>query len=99
MAWQNDGLLTRRAPNKQQCATSRYKSYANDTSISISAIINNLSPNLLSVISIVFLLYEKHVMIVYLAGFTDNTSSTMCYRHESQQISGPAVQPGNDLHI
>ncbi len=96
MAWQNDGLLTRRAPNKQQRATSRYKSYANDTSISISAIINNLSLNLSS---IVIFLDEKHVMIVYLAGFADNTSSTMCYRQESQQISGPAVQPGNDLHI
>lgn len=97
MAWQNDGLLTRRAPNKQQHATSRYKCYANDTSISKSAIINNLSLNLSS---IVISLYENiHVMIVYLAGFAGNTSSTVCYRQESQQISGPAVQPGNDLHI
>lgn len=31
-------------------------------------------------------------------GFADNTSSTMCYRQESQQISGPAVQPGRGLH-
>ncbi|XP_016403346.1 cryptochrome-1-like [Sinocyclocheilus rhinocerous] len=31
-------------------------------------------------------------------GFSGNTSSTMCYRQESQQISGPAVQPGRGLH-
>lgn len=91
-----DGLLTRRPPNNQQHATARYKTYTNDVSISISAIINNV---IKSQQHFYFSKCKTCHYSVYLAGFAGNSSSTMCYRQDSQQIPGTAIQPGKDLHI